>query len=94
MGMVSLYNFFPNRFKKAIIVFSAGVSSALFIILDIFMIQAIYDEVTIFNATSAALGIPVWIYYAGVPLFSVFVFKGIYMDASFRLSAFDKKQGA
>ena len=94
MGMVSLYNFFPNRFKKAVILFSAGLSSALFIMVDIFMIQAIYDEVTLFNATSAALGIPVWIYYAGVPLFSVFVFKGIYMDASFRLSAFDEKQGA
>jgi hypothetical protein len=33
------------------------------------MIQAIYDEMTLFHATSAALGIPVWIYYAGVPLY-------------------------
>ena len=45
------------------------------------MIQAIKDEVTLFQAQSAALGIPVWIYYAGVPLLSVFVFRGVWRDA-------------
>jgi hypothetical protein len=52
---------------------------------DVFMIQAIYDELTLFHATSASLSIPVWIYYAGVPVLSVFVFKGIYRDAVQRL---------
>jgi hypothetical protein len=50
------------------------------------MIQAIYDEITLFKATSAALGMPVWIYYLGVPVFSVYVFQGIYRNASKQLS--------
>lgn len=85
LGMVTLYNVFPGRFKRVIIVFSAGMSALLFILVDIYTIQAIKDELTLFHATSAALGIPVWIYYAGVPIFSVFVFAGIYRNASSRL---------
>jgi TRAP-type C4-dicarboxylate transport system permease small subunit len=80
--MVTLFKVFPKRLQKAVIVFSALLSAALFIIVDIFMIQAIYDEVTLFEATSPALGIPVWIYYTGVPVLSVFVFKGIYKNAT------------
>ncbi len=85
LGMVTLYNRFPRRFKKGVILLSASLSAALFILVDIFMIQAIHMEVTLFQATSAALGIPVWIYYAGVPVFSVFVFRGVSRDASSRL---------
>lgn len=89
LGMVTLYNLFPARFRKCVIVLSAVLSAVLFILVDLFIIQAIYDEITMFGATSAALGIPVWIYYLGVPVLSVFVFAGIYSDASKRLSALD-----
>jgi TRAP-type C4-dicarboxylate transport system permease small subunit len=58
------------------------------------MIQAIHEELTLFNATSAALGIPVWIYYIGVPVFSIFVFSGIYRDASLRLDGLKPKGGS
>jgi TRAP-type C4-dicarboxylate transport system permease small subunit len=60
---------------------------------DLFLIQAIYDELTLFQATSAALGIPVWIYYAGVPVCSVFVFVGIYRDAAVRLDRLATGEG-
>jgi TRAP-type transport system small permease protein len=86
LGMVTLYNIFPPRFKCAVILFSASLSTLLFILVDIYTIQAIYDEVTIFNATSPALGIPVWLYYIGVPILSIFVFIGIYRDATTRLT--------
>jgi TRAP-type C4-dicarboxylate transport system permease small subunit len=86
LGMVTLYNIFPPRFKRGVILFSASLSALLFILVDIYTIQAIYDEVTIFNATSPALGIPVWIYYVGVPILSIFVFIGICRDATTRLS--------
>ena len=85
LGMVTFYNIFPKRFKRVIVLFSAGMSALLFILVDIYTIQAIKDELTLFHATSAALGIPVWIYYTGVPIFSVFVFTGIYRNASSRL---------
>jgi TRAP-type C4-dicarboxylate transport system permease small subunit len=91
LGMVTLYNYFPVRFKKGVIIFSAAMSGGLFILVDLFTIQAIYDEITLFQATSAALGIPVWIYYVGVPVFSVFVFMGIYRDAASRLNETERK---
>ena len=86
LGMVTFYNLFPQKMKKAVVILSALLSTGLFILVSIFMIQAIYDELTVFYATSAALGIPVWIYYSGVPLFSVFVFRGIYRGTMTRLS--------
>jgi TRAP-type C4-dicarboxylate transport system permease small subunit len=91
LGMITLYNLFSKRFKKMVILLSAALSAILFLLVDIYMIQAIYEELTMFNATSAALGIPVWIYYIGVPVFSVFVFTGIYRDASTKLDALTGK---
>jgi TRAP-type C4-dicarboxylate transport system permease small subunit len=92
LGMVTLYNIFPPRFKRGVILFSAALSAVLFILVDIYTIQAIYDEVTIFNATSPALGIPVWIYYIGVPVLSIFVFVGICRDATTRLSGLPARE--
>lgn len=91
LGMVTLYNIFPKKLKKFVIVFGSGLSAILFLLVDIYMIQAIYEELTLFHATSAALGIPVWIYYIGVPVFSVFVFAGIYREASSKLNAIKGK---
>ncbi len=86
LGMVTLYHALPKRFKKSVVIFSAGLSGMLFLLVDYYMLQAIYEELTLFRATSAALGIPVWIYYAGVPVLSVFVFMGIYRSAAVRLA--------
>jgi len=86
MGMVTLYKIFPKKFKRMVILFSSGLSAALFLIVDIYVIQAIYDELTLFQAKSAALEIPVWIYYVGVPVLSLFVFAGIYKDAASKLT--------
>ena len=91
LGMVTLYNVFPIKFKRLVILFGSVLSALLFILVDIYMIQAIYDELTLFHATSAALGIPVSIYYVGVPLFSVFVFVGIYRDASSKLEGLERE---
>ena len=93
MGMVTLYKIFPKKLKQWAILFSAGLSAALFLIVDIFVIQAIYDELTLFQAKSAALEVPVWIYYVGVPVLSVFVFIGIYRDAATRLRGLDSREG-
>ena len=80
MGMVTLYNYLPVKARKGIVLLSASLAFLLFLLVDVYMIQAIYDEITLFQATSAGLGIPVWIYYAGVPVLSVFVFRGILRD--------------
>ena len=87
LGMVTLYRVLPKRSKKFVIIFSSTLSAILFVLVDIYMIKAIQEELTLFHATSAALGIPVWIYYVGVPIFSVFVFAGIYRDAASKLGS-------
>lgn len=91
LGMVTVFNRFSPRMQKGLVVVSALLSAGLFILVCAYMIQAIYDELTLFHATSAALGIPVWIYYAGVPVLSVFVFRGIYRGTLSRLAALDGK---
>ncbi|NOX32726.1 MAG: TRAP transporter small permease subunit [Deltaproteobacteria bacterium] len=92
LGMVTFFNMFPRALKKGSILLSAILSSVLFLMVDIFMIQAIHDEMTVFHARSASLDVPVWIYYAGVPLLSIYVFRGIYRDASKRLSEHKREQ--
>ena len=86
LGMVTFFNLFPAKARRALVIFSALLGTLLFVLVDIYMIQAIYDEITLFHAASASLGIPVWIYYAGVPLFSPFVFRGIYRGARAHLA--------
>ncbi len=93
LGMITLYRVLPKRWKKFVVIFSSALSAVLFVLVDFYMIQAIHEELTLFHATSAALGIPVWIYYVGVPVFSVFVFAGIYRDASLKLGAFTSEGG-
>jgi TRAP-type C4-dicarboxylate transport system permease small subunit len=78
LGMTAFYKHFPVLVKKSVLLLSAALNALLFILVNIYTIQAIYDEITLFKADSAALGIPVWIYYVGVPLLSVSVFRGVY----------------
>lgn len=78
MGMTSFYNLFPHQLKRTIAIGGAFLSSALFITIDILLIQTIYQEMTLFRATSPSLGIPVWIYYAGAVACSPAVFVGVY----------------
>ena len=58
LGMVTFFNLFPLRMRKSLVVFSALLGAGLFVLVCGYMVQAIYDELTLFQATSAALGIP------------------------------------
>ena len=91
LGMITFFNLFPLRIRKQLVVFSALLGALLFLLVGIYMVQAIVDEITLFQATSASLGIPVWIYYAGVPVLSVFVFRGIYRGAKSRLAQLERE---
>ena len=93
LGMVTFFNLFPKKMQKASILIYSLLTAGLFLVLNGFMIQAIYDEITLFQAKSASLGIPVWVYYAGLPVCSVFVFRGIYRDAKNKLSAMNAGDG-
>jgi TRAP-type C4-dicarboxylate transport system permease small subunit len=93
LGMVTFYNLLPRPLKRASAVFSALLSAGLFLLVSLYMLQAIQDELTLFHAQSPGLGIPVWIYYAGVPVFSVFVFRGVWRGARLRLRVLDGQDG-
>ena len=96
LGMVTFFNKFPRRMQKASIMLYSVLAAGLFLVLDWYMIQAIYDEITLFEARSASLDIPVWIYYLGLPVLSVFVFRGIWRDARARLedrASLEDKEG-
>jgi TRAP-type C4-dicarboxylate transport system permease small subunit len=94
MGMVTFFRRFPPRLRRGSVLLGAFLSAGLFIVVNIYMIQAIRDEITLFQAKSAALGIPVWIYYSGVPLLSIFVLRGIYRDTLNRLERIDPNEAA
>lgn len=87
LGMTTLFNAFPSGMKRAAVFLSAFLGAALFVVVDVLLIETIYHEITLFRATSPALNIPIWIYYAGVPLLSLSVFRGIYRGARTRLHA-------
>ena len=81
LGMVSLFNLFPRKMQKTVVILGACLSAGLYVIVNVFLIQAIRMEITVFRAKSPALGIPIWIYYAGVLPASLFVFRGILRGA-------------
>ncbi len=93
LGMVTFYNLFPRPLKKVSAVLSALLSAGLFLLVSLYMLEAIHDELTLFQARSPGLGIPVWIYYAGVPVFSVFVFRGVWREARLRLRVLEDRGG-
>ncbi len=82
LGMVTFFRLFPARLRRLLILLSAVLSAGLFVAIDLFLVRTIYYEITIFRASSPALEIPIWIYYAGVVVFSLSVFKGIYRGAA------------
>jgi TRAP-type C4-dicarboxylate transport system permease small subunit len=92
LGMVSVYNMFPKTGKKFVILLSAFLGAALFCLVDIIMIQTIYQEIALFHSTSASLGIPVVFYYIVVPILSVFVFLGIYREAAHKLKELEDQR--
>ena len=91
LGMVTFFNWFPLKTKKALVIFGALLSAGLFLLVCLYTLQAIHDELTLFHAKSPSLGLPVWIYYAGVPVLSFFVFKGIFRGTKAQL--FQLNQG-
>ncbi|MBU0678720.1 MAG: TRAP transporter small permease [Verrucomicrobia bacterium] len=81
LGMVSLYRKFPRRWQRAASFISAALSSILVLAVVILLIRSIHQEMALFHARSPALGVPVWIYYAGVPVFSFYLLRGIWRSA-------------
>ncbi|MEF3245122.1 MAG: TRAP transporter small permease [Caldisericaceae bacterium] len=74
LGMVTLFRKFSKPVKKYIIWLNLALSVFLIGVVDLFVLRTIYEELTLFHSTSPALDIQMWIYYMGIPIFSIFVF--------------------
>ena len=74
LGMVTLFKKFPRPVKVFVVWLNLALSIFLVGVLDWFTLRTIYRELTLYHSTSPALGIQMWIYYIGVPIFSIFVF--------------------
>jgi TRAP-type C4-dicarboxylate transport system permease small subunit len=94
LGMSVLYNIFPPTMKKIVTILSSLLSAFLFVAVDYYLIITIYREMTVYHSTSSALVIPMWIYFAGVPILSIFLFKRIYRGARITLKKIDEEKGA
>jgi TRAP-type C4-dicarboxylate transport system permease small subunit len=81
LGMVSLCARFPRAWRVRLVFAGAALSTALFAAIDILLVVTIVREISVFHALSPSLGIPVWLYYAGVVALSPFVFVGIVRGA-------------
>jgi len=77
LGMVTVVQRLSPKYRRLCARLGLVLSTLLFLALDVLLVANIRQELTLFHARSAALGIPVWIYYAGVVLLSPFVFRGI-----------------
>ena len=82
LGMVTLYRHFPVGLQRAVTILSAALAAALFVVVDVLLIRTIYYEMALFRARSSALDIPVWLYYAVVPVLSLAVFRGVCRGAA------------
>lgn len=58
----SLLNCFPPRLQVSILVLSFALSAGLFLVLIWVTMVNVYFDITLFNTSSAALGVPVWAY--------------------------------
>lgn len=86
LSMVFVANALPKRWQKWINLFVAATSILLFVILFIFSVQQVQVEVR-FNTMTEALGIPAWIFTAGVPVGCVIVIIRILQAAHARFRA-------
>lgn len=89
LGMTTLFKLFPARMKRGIIILGASLAVLLMLAIDALIIHRIKWEWTLLHSTSPSLGIPLWIYYAGVPILSIAVFYGIARDARTKWRSLD-----
>jgi len=78
LGMTTLYERFPLRLKRGITALGALLAASLYLAVSFFLVRTIYAEITILKGQSPALGIPSWIYYAGVLPATLVVYRGIW----------------
>jgi len=90
LGMVTLYKKLPKGIRKGVAIISGLLSTILFLLVDIYAIKEIYQDITLFHATSEALGIPFWVYTIGIPIFSVFIFIRIFQSTLREIKNIDK----
>ena len=78
LGMTTVAERLPRRLQRHLLVAGAILATLLFLAVDFYLIQLIWQEITLFRAKSASLGVPVWIYYSITVACTPWVFRGIW----------------
>ena len=80
LGVTTFYQRFPPRMRMFAAGLSGAVTGALLIMVDVLLVISITQDIRIFHTESPALGVPMWWYYAPLPLLSLFALRGVWRD--------------
>jgi len=62
-----------KKVRKVLLLTGYGLSFILFVIVLYLSAQYVYLDMTLYHSRTMALGIPMWIYTIGMPLFSIII---------------------
>ena len=77
-SFITIFSRFSKKSQRYLEYFFLSTAACVFVIIDTYVIKMIYQDITLFHSTSPALGIPMWIYYFPIPIFSLAVFYRLY----------------
>jgi TRAP-type C4-dicarboxylate transport system permease small subunit len=92
LKMTSILDLLSPRIQKLAVTISGVIGTIIFLFVIFNSVQEIYKNITFYHATSAALGIPTWIYSMGTPLFSVFIIVEIWRSTFYRVRQVDNNE--
>ncbi len=81
LGMVTILRRMPRGWRIFTAWASAFLAGLIMLAVGGLLLHTVYQEIRIFQATSPALNIPMWLYYLGAILMLPPVFLGIYRGA-------------
>lgn len=85
LGVTTFFKRFPLRMRIGLTWVSGFLTAALLLSIDILLLLTITQEIRLFHTHSPALGMPMWWYYAPLPLLSLFALRGVWRDTSNQL---------
>lgn len=73
LQMTNLFDRFSPKLQRAVRVAAAIIGILIFLFIIFNSAKEIYKNITFYQTTSEALGIPTWIYSLGTPVFSLMI---------------------
>lgn len=78
LGMTTVAHRLSPRRQRQLVITGAVLATLLFAAVDVCLLQLVWQEMTLFRAKSASLGVPLWLYYSITVACTPWVFRGIW----------------